>query len=603
MDKLTRMLVHFLPSFSTAYKDSGTVEKNILAYITPGILFTIISVVAIIGINIDQLRINFETNVVLNGVIVLILVTAVAMAVWFQFRLWQTAQFIHRLDAASREGECSEELHAELVSTMTQQARVLDTKNMAGLLSNLREYGHLNVTDTDARLIKSKLGFRVSKTRSRTTFLSGLLVMLGLLGTFWGLLLTIDAVGDAMGSMATIGDDSSGGDGGMSDFIAGIAAPLKGMGVAFSSSLFGLSGSLLTGFFSYLCGTSQDKFIETVSRWIDERIPSPSEKMKQAAANPKVAGSDELKAWLVGFVQTSQITQRKMGHLMGVMNEASEASLLTARNTQEMLEQQASMAETLAGLNGSLQAIHTQNTEISKVVSEENAKQLLAGSQRIADKLETMSSALTTIDESNKHVAHRISEVAKGVSEDMPERFEQAYNTFGVMIEQIDNNITAISEREAVTDERLRESIKPVAEALQTMDGHMQVAANSVSNRLEELLNEVREKPVSEELSSLLGNIIDGLNSNQSVERRVFDQLKTVADQQVNLLEGIQERAQLRASLDQLIKIVGRSPVQGREAAGQIADVREQAFERRSSNDTNEQGLGRRDSDSESGVA
>lgn len=600
MDKFKSMLIHFMPSFSAAYKDSGTVERNILAYITPGILITIVSVLAIVGINIDQLRVNFDTNVVLNSVIILIFATAVAMAVWFQYRLWQTANFIHKLDEAAREGECSEELHAELVTTLKGPARVLDTKNMAGLLTNLTVYGHLNVTDTDARLIKSKLGFRVSKTRSRTTFLSGLLVMLGLLGTFWGLLLTIDAVGEAMGSMASITGDSSDG---MSDFIAGIAAPLKGMGVAFSSSLFGLSGSLLTGFFSYLCGTSQDKFIETASRWIDERIPAPSEKMKKGAANPKVAGSDELKAWLVGFVQTSQITQRKMGHLMGVMSEASEASLLTAKNTQQMLEQQASMADTLAGLNGSLEAIHKQNTQISKVVSEENAKELLAGSQRIADSLETMNSSLVTIDESNQHVATRINEVAKGVSEDMPERFEQAYNTFGVMIEQIDNNITSISEREDYSEDRLRESIQPVADALQTIDARMRTTAGTVSDRLEELLNEVRERSVSEELSSLLNSIVDGLHSNQSVEKRVFDQLKTVADQQVNLLEGVQERAQLRSSLDQLIKIVGRSPVQSREATSQIADVREQAFERRSSNDTNETGLGRRDSDSESGVA
>ncbi|MFK7733461.1 MAG: hypothetical protein AB8B48_17710 [Pseudomonadales bacterium] len=601
MERFKNIITNYLPWFSAAQKESGTVDKNVFAYITPGILITIVSVLTIIGVNADQLKVNFDTNVVLNSVIILIFTVAVVMSVWFQYRLWQTSQFMHRLDDTARKGECSEELHSELMTTLKGPAKVLDTKNMAGLLNNLTVYGHLNITDNDARLIKSKMGFRVSKTRSRTGFLSGLLVMLGLLGTFWGLLLTIDAVGEAMGSMASITGDSADG---MSDFIAGIAAPLKGMGVAFSSSLFGLSGSLLTGFFSYLCGTSQDKFIETASRWIDERIPSPSEKMKKAAANPQVAGSDELKAWLAGFVQTSQITQRKIGHLMGVMSEASETSLLTAKNTQEMLEQQASMAETLAGLNGSLQEIHKQNTKISKVVSEENAKELLAGSQKIASNLEAMNSSLVTIDESNQNVATKIDEVAKSIAEDMPERFEQAYNTFGVMIEQIDNNVTAISEREEISDQRLRESIQPVAHALQTIDARMQVVAGTVSDRLEELLDEVREKPVSEELSSLLNNIVDGLNSNQTVQNSVFDQLRTVADQQVNLVDGAQERAQLRSSLDELIKIVGSSPqTRSTVQSSQIGDVREQAFERRSVNDTNETGLGRRDDDSESGVA
>ena len=107
--------------------------------------------------------------------------------------------------------------------------------------------------------------------------------------------------------------DTGAGDGEMAGFISSPSAPLQGMGLAFSSSLFGLSGSLLVGTFQFFTSGAQDTFIESFSRWLDEQIPDIRQANKAAGFKqdePPVADA-ELKAWSVGFIQHSRNTQRK----------------------------------------------------------------------------------------------------------------------------------------------------------------------------------------------------------------------------------------------------------------------------------------------------
>ncbi len=150
--------------------------------------------------------------------------------------------------------------------------------------------------------------------------------MLGLLGTFLGLLKTIDAVGLALAGMAHLDVTQ---DGAMGQFIESLAAPLQGMGLAFSSSLFGLSGSLMIGFFNFLCGGAQNNFIENFSRWIDNRIP------RNVGGEGKGGGKggggsnvpsalsfdDELKDWLSGYVALTVETNKQLKTLAQTLND------------------------------------------------------------------------------------------------------------------------------------------------------------------------------------------------------------------------------------------------------------------------------------------
>jgi hypothetical protein len=106
---------------------------------------------------------------------------------------------------------------------------------------------------------------RIEESHEISRYLIGLLIFLGLLGTFWGLLETVNAVG------ATIADLSGAG----SDPIAmfeqlknGLKQPLSGMGTAFSSSLFGLAGSLVLGFLELQAGQAHNRFLNDLEEWL-----------------------------------------------------------------------------------------------------------------------------------------------------------------------------------------------------------------------------------------------------------------------------------------------------------------------------------------------
>jgi hypothetical protein len=93
----------------------------------------------------------------------------------------------------------------------------------------------------------------------------GLLVFLGLLGTFWGLLETIQSVGKAISTLDTKAGESVAV---FDELKNGLAAPLKGMGTAFSSSLLGLSGSLIIGFLELQASHAHNRFYNELEEWL-----------------------------------------------------------------------------------------------------------------------------------------------------------------------------------------------------------------------------------------------------------------------------------------------------------------------------------------------
>ena len=109
------------------------------------------------------------------------------------------------------------------------------------------------------------LNLRLDESREISRYMIGLLVFLGLLGTFWGLLITIDSVGSVISSLGINDDDAS------TMFLSlkeGLKEPLNGMGTAFSSSLFGLSGSLILGFLDLQASQAQNQFYNDVEEWL-----------------------------------------------------------------------------------------------------------------------------------------------------------------------------------------------------------------------------------------------------------------------------------------------------------------------------------------------
>ncbi|MEM1396325.1 MAG: flagellar motor protein MotA [Pseudomonadota bacterium] len=127
-----------------------------------------------------------------------------------------------------------------------------------------------DITNDSARAILDSVGTRIDEGREMGRYIGNLLVFLGLLGTFWGLLETVNAVAATISGLATDGAAEDA----VAQLIKNLQAPLGGMGVAFSSSLFGLGGSLVVGFLDIQAGQAQNRFYADLEDWLAAQRPS-----------------------------------------------------------------------------------------------------------------------------------------------------------------------------------------------------------------------------------------------------------------------------------------------------------------------------------------
>jgi hypothetical protein len=134
---------------------------------------------------------------------------------------------------------------------------------MATLLGD--RIGRMAISTQTMRSILDSIQMRLDEDRDMSRYLVSLLIFLGLLGTFWGLLQTVSAVASTIQNL----DVSSGSTGVIfEDLKAGLTEPLGGMGTAFSSSLFGLAGSLVLGFLDLQAGQAQNMFYNDLEDWL-----------------------------------------------------------------------------------------------------------------------------------------------------------------------------------------------------------------------------------------------------------------------------------------------------------------------------------------------
>lgn len=134
---------------------------------------------------------------------------------------------------------------------------------MAAILGGERT-GRMSITQQTMRHLLDSIATRLDEARDISRYMTGLLVFLGLLGTFWGLIETVSSVGKVIDGLKVGGDAGS-----LFDTLKeGLAAPLGGMGISFSSSLFGLAGSLILGFLDLQSSQAQNRFYTDLEDWL-----------------------------------------------------------------------------------------------------------------------------------------------------------------------------------------------------------------------------------------------------------------------------------------------------------------------------------------------
>ncbi|MFK7956994.1 MAG: flagellar motor protein MotA [Lysobacterales bacterium] len=192
----------------------------------------------------------FQANAAFNGVIVAVLAVGLLVTLKQVLALYQEARWI---DEFRRKNPARK--NREETRLLAPMARMLDR----------HDEGQFTLSAGSLRSLLDSIRSRLDDSRDISRYLVGLLIFLGLLGTFWGLLLTIGDVGRVIGGL---NPEEGAGAAVFERLKAGLQGPLAGMAVAFSSSLFGLAGSLILGFFDLQAGHAQNRFFNDLEEWL-----------------------------------------------------------------------------------------------------------------------------------------------------------------------------------------------------------------------------------------------------------------------------------------------------------------------------------------------
>ncbi|MEZ0277771.1 MAG: hypothetical protein ACAH04_01035 [Methylibium sp.] len=196
-----------------------------------------------------QLRASFMANPGLNALIIGVLLFGIVYVFRQVINLYPEINWVNNFRIADP-------------GLTVEKAPVL----LAPMATMLRDRtGHLALATGSMRSLLDSVASRLDEQRETTRYLVGLLIFLGLLGTFWGLLETVTSVGSTIGAL-----DTTGGENVMlfDQLKEGLAGPLKGMGTAFSCSMFGLAGSLILGFLDLQAGHAQSRFYNELEDWL-----------------------------------------------------------------------------------------------------------------------------------------------------------------------------------------------------------------------------------------------------------------------------------------------------------------------------------------------
>ena len=211
-------------------------------------LLVVMTITAFLSVT---LIVAFQANPLLNGVILGVLLFGILY-------IFRQPQMLYRevawIDSFRRP-------HLRIQTT----PRLLAP--MAAMLGKRRSSGaQFSLTPTSTRSILDSIGARLDESREISRYLIGLLIFLGLLGTFWGLIKTIGGVSATLNTLnLDPGQDIVGL---FENLKEGMASPLSGMGTAFSSSLFGLAGSLILGFLDLQSGQALNRFYNELEEWL-----------------------------------------------------------------------------------------------------------------------------------------------------------------------------------------------------------------------------------------------------------------------------------------------------------------------------------------------
>jgi hypothetical protein len=199
-----------------------------------------------------QLAPFFMANPVINAVIVLVEIFGVVWNLRQVARLYPEARWVEHFRRSRQPLE-----QANPPVLLAPMARML-----AGRADGERR---ITLSGQAMRTLLDGIGSRLDESRELSRYVTGVMIFLGLLGTFWGLLHTVSSVAAVINGMTLGGGDVNAM---FTQLKSGLARPLAGMGTAFSASMFGLSGALILGFLDLTAGQAMNRFYNELEEWL-----------------------------------------------------------------------------------------------------------------------------------------------------------------------------------------------------------------------------------------------------------------------------------------------------------------------------------------------
>jgi methyl-accepting chemotaxis protein len=214
------------------------------------------AVLAVAALLSPSLLVAYSNNPMLNSLILLVLLIGIGWNLRQVLRLSGEVTWVETYQTARP--RLSSLPAPRLLAPMANMLATREAHNRSGQT-------RFTLSASAMRSLLDGIASRLDESRELSRYMTGLLIFLGLLGTFWGLLKTVGAVSDVIGSMSVGSGDLNAL---FEQLKSGLAKPLAGMGTAFSASMFGLSGALVLGFLDLTAGQAQNRFFNELEEWL-----------------------------------------------------------------------------------------------------------------------------------------------------------------------------------------------------------------------------------------------------------------------------------------------------------------------------------------------
>lgn len=308
----------------------------------PQLLWMAVGLVAAAGVVFllwDRITVSFLHNPALNGGILVVLLVGTVFAFYQVARLTTDINWIENFQRGGNPGSFD-------------QPRLL-----APLAAMMRDKQHhrLSLSATSLRSVLDGIQARLDEHREISRYLITLLILLGLLGTFWGLLGTINAVAAAIHGLDLAGNDPAALFDDLKDSLQG---PLDGMGTAFSASLFGLSGSLLLGYLDLQAGQAHNRFFGEVEDWL-------SGQTRLTSGGAMIEGDQPVPAYIQALLEQ---TAESLDNLQRTISRTESDRLAASNNFKVLADHMIALTDQLRAQQQVVQRLMETQTDMRSVI-------------------------------------------------------------------------------------------------------------------------------------------------------------------------------------------------------------------------------------------